>query len=94
MVEAAEDHSKPILLLIDGHDSHECLTINKAIYDNQGDHKIILLCFPLKCTHKLQPLDVGIFNHTQTTWKEHVDQLTDKNILMTCYNVIHEYMGL
>ena len=91
---AAEDLSKPILLLIDGHDSHESLAIKKAIYDNQGDHQFIILCFPSKCTHKLQPLDVAVFNHTQTNWKKRVDQLTDKNIPMTCYNVIHEYMGL
>ena len=93
-IDAAEDPSKPILLIIDGHDSHECAAIKKAVYENQRDHKFILFCFPSKCTHKLQPLDVGIFNQTQAVWKDHVEELTDKNIQITQYNVVHEYMAL
>jgi DDE superfamily endonuclease len=91
-VSAAEDPSKPILLLMDGHDSHECQAIKAAIYNNQGDHKIILMCFPSKCTYQLQPLDKGVFCHTAQIWKAHVDYLTSTNVPVSRYNLVHEYM--
>jgi hypothetical protein len=45
------------LLLLDGHRSH--LTLKFLRY--AVDHNIILLCLPAHSTHRLQPLDVGIF---------------------------------
>jgi hypothetical protein len=74
------DPTKPILLIIDGHDSHECLEIKATVYRNTVGYVVIVLCFPLKCTHKLQPLDVAIFNHAQTHWKAQCDKLVDKGV--------------
>jgi hypothetical protein len=88
------DPTKPILLIIDGHDSHECLEIKAAVYRNTAGYVVIVLCFPSKCTHKLQPLDVAIFNHTQTHWKARCDELIDKGVQITRYNVIPEYMKI
>lgn len=31
--------------------------------------EVILFCFPSKTTHRLQPLDVGVFNKVQRYWK-------------------------
>ncbi|KLO08249.1 DDE-domain-containing protein, partial [Schizopora paradoxa] len=70
---------KPILLILDGHGSH--LTdemVELAIKNN-----IHLLCLPPHCTHKLQPLDVGIFGPLQCLWEEECDDqvdLTDESI--------------
>ena len=44
----------PILLLINGHDSYRTDDLQKLTYK----FKVIVLAFPSKCTHKLQPLDV------------------------------------
>jgi DDE superfamily endonuclease len=54
-------HARPIgvyrLLLLDGHSSHATFRF-KAL---ANDYKIILLYLPAHTTHRLQPLDVGIF---------------------------------
>jgi len=48
---------KPVLLLLDNHESHvsiECVQLAK-------DNGIILLSFPPHCSHKLQPLDRTVY---------------------------------
>lgn len=47
----------PILLLVDNHESH--VTIEAVDYAR--DNGIVYLSFPPHTTHRLQPLDVGIF---------------------------------
>jgi len=50
----------------DGHSSHEKLKpINLTC-----THNIILFCLPPHTTHKLQPLDVGVFGPLQCAWSE------------------------
>lgn len=88
------DPSKPIILTIDGHDSHECLEIKRAVYESRGDATVIVFAFLSKFTHKVQPLDVGIFNHTQRAWKKICDDLVAKNKPMSRYSVIPEYMRM
>ena len=51
----------PILLPVDGHHSHESL----KIIDLAIKHNIIILCLLPHTTHKLQPLDVGVFGPFQ-----------------------------
>jgi|SRR6266851_4312433 len=51
----------PVLLLLDGHNSHELDMFHKAAFQ----HNIIVITFPSKCTHKLQPLDIVVFAQTQ-----------------------------
>jgi hypothetical protein len=56
----ANDHKvadAPVLLLLDGHNSHESDMFYEAAFQNN----IIVFAFPSKCTHKLQPLNVIIF---------------------------------
>jgi len=47
----------PVVLLLDSHNSHESDMFREAVFQ----HHIIVVAFPSKCTHKLQPLDVVIF---------------------------------
>lgn len=85
------DDSKPILLLCNGHGSHETSELQKSVYDVEGC-PIIILCFPSKCTHKIQPLDVVVFAQSQRRWREHCDERAIRNIFMNRYNVIQNYV--
>ncbi|KAH7917731.1 DDE-domain-containing protein, partial [Leucogyrophana mollusca] len=92
-VPEAEKHrvnDKPIVLTIDGHDSHETDAIKKAAYK----HGIIVHAFPSKTTHKLQPLDVGVFSSVQRAWTKHCDARLVEGVEIDRYNFIHEYMSI
>jgi len=78
----------PILLLLDGHDSHETDELRMVAYE----HNIFILAFPSKCTHKLQPLDVTVFAQIQCKWSSHCDCRIYDSITMNRYNVVPEYM--
>ncbi|PPR04183.1 hypothetical protein CVT24_010776 [Panaeolus cyanescens] len=88
------DVSKPVVLYLDGHDSHECDEIKSAIYEHQGDLDVIMIAFPSKSTHKMQPLDVGVLSHVQTGWEKHCDELMRKGVDITRYNVVQEFMKI
>lgn len=49
---------KPILLIMDNHDSH----ISIEGIDLAKENGVILLTFPPHCSHKLQPLDVAAYS--------------------------------
>ncbi|EUC62918.1 DDE superfamily endonuclease [Rhizoctonia solani AG-3 Rhs1AP] len=55
----------PLVLLLDGHGSHISMQVLNAAYKN----RVFIICLPPKTTHKLQPLDVGVFNLVQGAWK-------------------------
>lgn len=80
---------KPILLILNGHGSHE----TSRILQLAEIHNIIILCLPPHTTHKLQPLNVGIFGPLQRAWLERCDavvELTDSE--MCIEDFIDEYM--
>ncbi len=54
------------MLIVDGHASHE----DSRIIDIAQQHKIEILELPPHMTHRLQPLDVGIFGPLQRAWIE------------------------
>src|SRR5436190_23597316 len=58
------------------------------------DAGVILFAFPSKTTHKLQPLDVGVFGCVQTAWSTHCDRKLSEGVKIDCYNVIHEYSAI
>ena len=68
-VTARNKSGKPILLILDGHSSHE----TSHILHLAETHNIIILCLPPHTTHKLQPLDVGVFGPLQRAWVEQCD---------------------
>jgi hypothetical protein len=64
---------KPILLILDGHSSHETL----KFIDLAEENNIIVLCLPPHTTHKLQPLDVGVFGPFQRAWIDRCDSVVE-----------------
>lgn len=49
--------SEPVLLLLDNHSSH----IDINVIEKAKANGIVMLSFPPHCTHRLQPLDVGVY---------------------------------
>jgi hypothetical protein len=83
-------NTAPILLLLDGHNSHESDAFHKAAFWNN----IIVITFPSKCTHKLQPLDIVVFAQAQCHWSVHCDNHIIHHVKMNQYNIISEYMEI
>jgi len=81
-------NDKPIVLTVDGHDSHETDKLKAVAYE----YGIIVIAFPSKMTHKLQPLDVGVFSSLQRKWTAHCGQCTIEGVKIDRYNFIPEYM--
>lgn len=59
------------LLILDGHSSH----INMAFVDWADAHGIILMVLPPHTTHRLQPLDVGLFQPLSTAYSKGLNEL-------------------
>ena len=79
---------KPILLIYDGHGSHETSELCHLAQDNN----IILFCLPPHTTHKLQPLDVGVFGPFQRGWIDGCDEIVeDTGEEMPCQDFVWEY---
>jgi len=78
----------PILLLLDGYDSHETDKLCMVAYK----YNIFILAFPSKCAHKLQPLDVTVFAQIQCKWLSYCNHHIYDSITMNHYNVVPEYM--
>lgn len=70
---AQNKSGKPILLVYDGHGSHETTELCSLARDNN----IILFCLPLHTTHKLQPLDMGVFGPFQRSWIDRCDKIVE-----------------
>lgn len=58
------------LLLVDGHSSH----VNTRFIDFCDLHRIILVVLPPHSTHRLQPLDVGVFGPLAHYYSKALDQ--------------------
>lgn len=64
---------KPILLIYDGHGSHDTLDVIAL----SREHNVILYCLPPHTTHKLQPLDIGVFGPFQCAWADRCDDIVE-----------------
>ena len=81
---------KPILLIYDGHRSHETIELREAA-DKAGIH---LFCIPPHTSHRLQPLDVGVFGPLQREWQKRCLLVLDETRKsITRQVVIREYMA-
>ncbi|XP_050509916.1 uncharacterized protein LOC126886858 [Diabrotica virgifera virgifera] len=58
----------PVILFLDGHSSH----INLPITEFCKEKGIILTAFYPNATHRLQPLDVGVFYPIKNNWRKDV----------------------
>lgn len=88
---AQNESRKPILLIYDGHESHESLhLINLAC-----EHNIILFCLLPHTTHKLQPLNVGVFGPFQWAWGVQCDEIVEETgAEMPQEEFVKEYMDV
>ncbi|KAJ2965798.1 hypothetical protein NUW54_g13997 [Trametes sanguinea] len=81
----------PILLIYDGHGSHA----TPALVELALKHNIHLFCLPPHTTHKLQPLDVGVFAQLADAWTKRCDAVcTETDREMRREDVVREYMGV
>jgi hypothetical protein len=87
--------SKPIVLFMDGHKTHETPDLQHSIYKHLDDEnlEIIIFCFPSKTTHKCQPLDVAVFSQIQHKWQDTSDEYTWKRTLINHFTVIPAYLA-
>lgn len=80
---------KLILLIYDGHGSHETF----ELIDLACKNNIILFCLSPHTTHRLQPLDVGVFGPFACAWAERCDEIVeDTGAEMPCKDFVKEYM--
>ncbi|KIM43930.1 hypothetical protein M413DRAFT_68191, partial [Hebeloma cylindrosporum] len=88
---ARNSSKKPILLVYDGHGSHDTL----KIIDLAISHGIILFCLPPHTMHMLQPLDVGVFGPFSRAWADRCDEITDDTgEEMPREDFVKEYMAV
>ena len=59
------------LLIVDGHNSH----VNLPFIDYSDTNRILLAVFPPHSTHRLQPLDIGLFSPLATYYSQAIDRL-------------------
>ena len=83
--------SAPILLIYDGHGSHN----TAELIELAREHHIILFCLPPHTTHKLQPLDVGVFGPFSRAWLDRCDEYVDEyGEEMPREDFVKEYMAI
>jgi len=88
---ARNTSGKPILLILDGHGSHETV----KIIDLAISHGIIIFCLPPHTTHKLQPLDVGVFGPFSRAWADRCDEIVEEmGEEMPREDFVKEYMAI
>jgi DDE superfamily endonuclease len=75
------------LLIMDGHLSH--CTLRFLLYAERNG--IVVVCLPPHTTHRLQPLDVGVFNVLGKAWSSEVKAAGDKGYKITKFNVLSFY---
>ena len=80
---------KTILLIYDGHQSHETIELREAALE----YGIELYCLPPHTSHWLQPLDVGVFGPLQHAWQNRcVIAMDETGEGITRQQVIKHYM--
>ncbi|CCA74483.1 related to transposase [Serendipita indica DSM 11827] len=67
------------LLILDGYVSHCTLEFVTCA----RNHQIIILCLPPHCTHRRQPLDVGVFGPLSKAWSRFVKESQESGYFVT-----------
>ncbi|PCH39595.1 hypothetical protein WOLCODRAFT_37851, partial [Wolfiporia cocos MD-104 SS10] len=74
----------------DGHGSH----IQDEIKDLAMENNIELFALPAHMSHKLQPLNVGVFGPMQKAWSNQCNDYAQRTHEgMQHHHVVHEYMA-
>ncbi|XP_072401124.1 uncharacterized protein [Diabrotica undecimpunctata] len=75
----------PVLLLVDNHETHVSLdAINYC-----REHGIVMLSFPPHCTHRMQPLDIGVYSPFKARCKSSFNDfiLSNPGKAITIYDI-------
>lgn len=84
----ANDDNEHILLILDGHGSH----VTQMMRDEALLHNIAIYVLPPHTTHKLQPLDVGVFGPLQNNWVYRATQFpNERGRALQRRDVVREY---
>lgn len=75
--------SRPQLLIVDGHKSHEVL----GLLETAKNHNIEILCLPAHTTHVLQPLDRTVFGPLKSYYRKYVTEFLSSSPL----NVVNKW---
>jgi hypothetical protein len=67
------------LLLVDGHSSH----VNMAFINKCDQNRILVLILPPHSTHRLQPLDVGLFRPLACKYSQQISKLMSNSFGIT-----------
>ncbi|CZT49124.1 uncharacterized protein RSE6_09920 [Rhynchosporium secalis] len=73
---ARGEPEKSRLLIIDGHESH----VNMDFLQYAEDNNIIVLALPPHLTHKMQPLDIGVFQSLKHSHQVVLDKIRERGI--------------
>jgi DDE superfamily endonuclease len=63
-------------LILDGHSSH----VNMAFISLADSFRILILILPPHSTHRLQPLDVGLFGPLVKAYSKRLDAYTHRGL--------------
>src|SRR6266481_3643741 len=55
---------------------------------------VVIYCLPPKTTHKLQPLNVGVFRPLQNAWVKHMQECAAQKRMVSCETVVEEYLKI
>ncbi|KAH8914605.1 hypothetical protein BT69DRAFT_1182879, partial [Atractiella rhizophila] len=75
----------------DGHSSHASALIIRYVWENLRD-VVHIICLPPHTTHKLQPLDVGVFGLIGRAWSDITDDLLHDGFDVSKNNLISRYL--
>ena len=73
--EKSKKHRCRRLLIVDGHSSH----VNMTFLDTCDKLKILVLILPPHSTHRLQPLDVSLFQPLATAYSRNITDIMQKS---------------
>jgi hypothetical protein len=85
-------NGQPIMLIMDGHGSH--CTNNMIGYSAAHSPPVHLFLFPPHTSHRLQPLDVGVFGVAQRLYLDRSDLRTCQGNPITRAMIISKWMEL
>ncbi|KAJ3001432.1 hypothetical protein NUW54_g4317 [Trametes sanguinea] len=81
-----------LLLILDGHNSHITPELRQLAIENN----VHLFLLQPHTTHRLQPLNIGIFSHIQNAWIKRCNQYYSRSLgrEMSCGQLTCEYLAL
>ena len=86
-----ENPEETIILVMDGHESHKTPEMQRLALE----HNIEFFFLPPHTTHRLQPLDVGVFGPLQRRWQQRCDEIiSETNGEVPRSQFVKEYMGV